>query len=225
MTIEHGSVRALALRKALAVAFGACAALAGCNGVLGITEAKLDNSLADAATGDTGTSTLRYDCPSYCDAIAKTCTGARLQYTGQAACLEMCHHFDTGSPGDQAGDSLACRVYHTTAAAKDPDTHCPHAGPLGGTHCGDLCEAFCLLDSAICRDFPAYKSEAECRSICPKYPYVSATDGGVLSLQNGPTLNCRLYHLESATEDRQTHCPHTSLSNVHCSIPADAGLE
>jgi hypothetical protein len=200
---------------------GATWLAAGCNGVLGIDEAKVDPSLIDAS--NTG---LVYDCPSYCATIAKNCTGANLEYVTDKACTEMCGHFDLGRPGDEDGDSLACRVYHANAAAMDPNVHCRHAGPLGGTHCGDPCSAFCLQDLAICGT-TAYASESQCRTTCALYPYLTAGPGaGDVSIEDGPTLNCRLYHLESAVVDPVTHCNHTSLNNVHCTTPpADGGLD
>ena len=215
--------RLLALLASIALAAGL-----GCNGILGISAASVDPALeqasdAGADAGDDGAPV--YSCPSYCATIAQNCTGLRLEYENTETCLALCSHFDTGSPGDQTGDSLACRVYHATAAATDPTFHCPHAGPSGGTHCGDLCEAFCLLDFAICGDRHPYASEAQCRQICPVYPYVNSPDAGDLSFQDGPTLNCRLWHLESAVIDPVTHCQHTSLSNVQCSIPPGVDID
>ena len=37
-----------------------------------------------------------------------------------------------------AGDSLGCRIYHSTVASSiDPSVHCPHAGPNGDGICAD----------------------------------------------------------------------------------------
>jgi hypothetical protein len=211
----------------LALLGGVAFALA-CNPIFGITSASVDPAL-DQAPGDDGgaggADAAAYTCAAYCETIARNCTGLRLEYNSVDTCLAFCKHFDLGNPGDQTGDSLACRVYHASAAASDPDFHCPHAGPTGGTHCGDLCDSFCLLDFVICGDRHPYASEAQCRQICPAYPYINRADAGDLSFEDGPSLNCRLWHLESAIVDPVTHCPHTSLSNVHCSIPPDAGLE
>jgi len=215
------------LTRFAAIAISALAMVA-CNSILGIEKAAVDPNFSEDAGVQTGSGTdpLVFDCPSYCTAITKNCKGDNLEYANTESCAEMCSHFDTGRPGDQAGDSLACRVFHANAAARDPDVHCRHAGPVGGNHCGDPCSAFCLQVFAICGDRLPYASEAECRQICPSYPYVTGLDGGGdLAFEDGPTLNCRVYHLQSAIANPATHCSHTSLSNVHCTPPLDAGAD
>ena len=218
VTVAH-----LAHAGGLALLGGVAFALA-CNPIFGITSASVDPALDQAPVVDGGDAAAD-ECPAYCATIAKNCTGLRLEYNSIATCMAFCGHFDLGKPGDQEGDSRACRIYHASAAAHDPDFHCPHAGPTGGNHCGTVCKAFCSLDFSICRDRFPYASEAQCQQICPTYPYINRSDAGDLTFEDGPSLNCRLWHLESATVDPVTHCPHTSLSNVHCSIPPDAGLE
>ncbi len=215
---------ALVLPVLAAIAASVVLAASGCNGVLGIEQAVVDTTLAEGGVINVNTAT--FNCDSYCDVIAKNCTGANSEYVNRLACKEMCKHFETGRDGEQSGDSLACRVYHTNAAKLDPDVHCRHAGPTGGGHCGDdPCKAFCLLDFAICgsRNPLPYASEQACRQICPQYTYAASGMGvGDLTMQDGPTLNCRIYHLESAVNDPDTHCNHTTFSNVHCTPPSDA---
>jgi hypothetical protein len=52
-------------------------------------------------------------------------------------CLSTCNgaSWSIGTAGATSGNSIACRTYHAGAAAGDPATHCPHAGPTGGGVC------------------------------------------------------------------------------------------
>jgi hypothetical protein len=126
--------------------------------------------------------------------------------------------------GDTTQDSLACRTYHAGAAAGDPDVHCRHAGPVGGGTCGDdPCGPYCLLDFAFCGDLPSppFASETACRTACKADFNYLTVDAGDLTLAAGNTLNCRIYHLESAYEPdnptaKTTHCPHTAVQSATC---------
>lgn len=218
-------------RVTLALAIAGGVAL-GCNAVLGITKANevdLDAG-TDAGPVDAGT-----PCEQYCGAIMQACTGLNQEYLDVGTCVAMCKHFEPGITGDQSGDSLACRVYHTRAATLgDPGTHCRHAGPLGGQVCGtDLCESFCSLGFALCQDILPYDGgllgcEQQCTAANFDYREFDAGDlkfpnatGGFSEFQTGNTLNCRIYHLESAydpTNDvaRTTHCPHLAVDSTQC---------
>lgn len=79
---------------------------------------------ADPTTGDDTSATV--DCNSYCDLVMKNCSGDFSQYGAPETCLTSCAAFAPGSPGDMAGNSLACRLYHATAASLAPDPHCGH---------------------------------------------------------------------------------------------------
>lgn len=210
------------------------AALLACNGVLGITEAHVDPSLSvdgatpqDGATvSDAGADVDPYTCPAYCTAIMETCTGINQEYTTRDVCLAMCSHFELGAAGtDTTNDSLACRVYHTSSAKKDPDYHCRHGGPTGGGHCGEKpCKAFCSLTFALCNPkglFPYDGGELGCRTACEAYPYITADAGDLTLEESSNTLNCRIYHLESAYAvgndiAAQEHCPHTGQVSATC---------
>jgi hypothetical protein len=98
---------------------------------------------AAAQCGDT--------CTSFCTLNLATCTGALAQYTDMTTCMTACAGFANNTalytvdasvtpPKTPKGDSLACRLYHTTNAAIDAasaTTHCPHsaATPASGTPC------------------------------------------------------------------------------------------
>jgi hypothetical protein len=217
----------------------ACA-LAGalaCNGVLGIDEAALDPTLSDAGAIDSGTTkdggdeaaTPSNPCSSYCDAIAKNCTTTNSEYTSVSTCNAICTHFEPGVPGEQSNDSLACRAFYTQKAASSPRDFCQAAGPLAAGSCvSKPCSAFCTLASDLCgplKLFP-FTDEADCRTSCARWPYRSSVDAGTQDVGDilfaaGDTLNCRLYHLESAYEvgnpaAATTHCRHLAVDSATC---------
>ena len=95
-------------------------------------------------------------CTSFCALNLATCTGALAQYADKVTCLAACNGTGPGTGFNKtnlyiingaktpavppAGDSLACRLYHTTNAALDAaaaTTHCPHtaAVPAAGGPC------------------------------------------------------------------------------------------
>jgi hypothetical protein len=190
-------------------------ALSGCNSVLGIDKAALE---------DDPTS-----CDHYCNLVMANCTDVNAEYISRDVCMAMCPKFDRGSPGDQSGDSRACRIYHATAAADDPATHCRHAGPLGYPACQpNPCQPFCLLDLALCgqQTSPPYPDEVSCTKTCEGgadagYGYLTTGGASDINHTNDNTLNCRLYHLESAynpddSTNPGTHCPHTAAQSAFC---------
>jgi hypothetical protein len=70
------------------------------------------------------------DCDSFCAIVMGVCTGANQPYADQAACMAACGQFESTDAipykVGAAGDNFACRLYHATAAAVDPDVHCSH---------------------------------------------------------------------------------------------------
>jgi hypothetical protein len=200
------AVLGLALAASLPVA---------CNAVLGIDEASRAAAVSDA--GAESEAAAGDDCATYCATIDKNCAGVFQEYHNDATCRAMCQHFDLGFVGDETGDSLACRLVHAGRAAADPLTHCPHAGPLGGNQCGEICEAFCLQAHAVCSDLSPFESEQTCQDVCKKGQYreIVNADAGDLAFgyetTPNPTINCRLEHLENAVQatndgDRKLHC-------------------
>ena len=68
-------------------------------------------------------------CESFCGLAAQLCTGDDQQYADTEACLAECMMFPDDVPTSTEateGDSYACRLYHLTVAALQPDVHCPH---------------------------------------------------------------------------------------------------
>jgi hypothetical protein len=243
--------------------------LASCNAVLGIQEATLEPSDAgvpppspEASMGDgsSPSTALLYalTCANYCSLISTYCTatpqeGDNTEYLtsadGGSVCSTMCNEFEvTGEVTTPAhepmfANTLNCRVWHVNAARLgDPHTHCPHAGPLGGTLCdddSDPCGPFCRMDVDFCTgSAAAYTSVDDCLSACrpnpdagyPGYPYeLSVTDTEVSDLaeqfQAGSnTLNCRMYHLENYLRTGEPiHCSHTSRSGNGVCVSIDGG--
>ena len=95
-------------------------------------------------------------CTDFCSLNLATCTNTLAQYADMDTCLTACNGTGTGTgfnkanpylidgtktpPVPPAGDSLACRLYHTTNAALDAaaaTTHCPYtaAVPTAGSFC------------------------------------------------------------------------------------------
>lgn len=161
---------------------------------------------------------------------------------GSDPCLYLCNHYliqkkgtyvPESDPAPSPADTLACRLWHAHAAGKPnaAATHCRHAGPLGSTLCGDPCVAFCNLDFDYCVDDKSvntYASQTKCESVCGNadgdagFPYVQTTgdlvDNAGMQISSGNTLNCRLWHLETAVQenDPTTHCPHTGFPSGPC---------
>jgi hypothetical protein len=196
--------------------FAALASLVvGCNAILGYDAATLESSESEG-----GAPTL--SCTSYCSAIASACTGTNTEYLDTQVCMTMCEVFDPGIASDTTGDSLACRVAHLAAAKANPTTGCPQAGPTGAGACGsDPCQAFCELDLSLCstQPTPPYPNQQTCQTDCDGFSYDAGL--GDLTQSAGNTLNCRIYHLESAYDTdnpsaQSTHCPHTQVTSATC---------
>jgi hypothetical protein len=163
-----------------------------------------NNSGIDAPGGESGSGSGTLDCASYCTKITANCTGANNQYGSMATCVASCAHFPVGAISDLSGNTLGCRLYHAGAAAADPGTHCIHAGPSGGTVCGQPCDGFCSLVTAECAT--QYPSAGTCATQCANYATTPLYSAAVTS---GNSLSCRIYHATAASTDPTTHCPHT----------------
>ncbi len=162
-------------------------------------------------------------CDRYCDLVMKNCTGDNAEYLSRSICMKMCPAFEIGATsGDTAHATLGCRVYHANEAATAPAEHCRAAGPLGGRRCGkDPCEPFCTLAVTYCappKAVPYPGGIADCQAACKTFPYLVG-DAGDTTFESGNTLNCRLWHLETAyTSDDfgMFHCPHAKRISSTC---------
>jgi len=236
----------------LAAILGVGGLLEACNAVLGIDEA----TQAPAEAGSpTVASLYAINCDNYCSLMSTYCTassqGDNTEYLGSdgGVCRTLCNDLEVSgemiSPAAEPMETntLNCRVWHANAArlSMDPHTHCPHAGPLGGTVCdnaGDPCEPFCRMDVDFCTGHnAAYTGYDDCLSACRPnadagyggYPYeVNVGDPEVSDLaaqfQGSNTLNCRLYHLENFLRTGDAvHCTHTSRTGNGVCVSVDGG--
>lgn len=142
-------------------------------------------------------------CEEYCDQIQSRCTGDAAQYADRGDCLAGCGRLPaTGNPGDAAGNTVQCRLFH--AGMANNDEHCHHAGLSGADTCGRSCEVYCHVIQQTCRGGDAqYDSLGECLSACN-----GLATGGRPGELSGNTVQCRLTHLRYTVGDPSTHCPH-----------------
>lgn len=141
-------------------------------------------------------------CEAYCGLLADNCTGDLAVYPTPETCQAACEAMPVGDIADVSGNTVGCRQYHAGAAAGDPNTHCPHAGPGGAGYCGADCESFCSLASGICPG--AYGDEETCLAACDGYASVPPFNA---NQKTGNTIECRLYHVSVAGLD-DMHCGH-----------------
>lgn len=160
-------------------------------------------------------------CESYCLAYEDTCSAIEADYSSVRACTDFCEdgaQWAAGSDGDQAGNTVGCRIYHTEAAAApgaNVQFHCRHAGITGDRICGSLCENYCHLVQSICTgDNAQYASFETCTEQCQGLtPGSGIPDDGVPNDTTGNTIQCRMYHATVGylTEGQATHCPHSGF--------------
>lgn len=153
-------------------------------------------------------------CADYCAKIETTCVdddggAAFAQYPSTAACLSYCASaagWPAGMTGATTGNTIACRLYHAGAAAADPMTHCPHAGPTGGNICGSWCENYCQLMARNCTGANSVYDAATCMSKCAMIPTNGAANDSA-----GNTVQCRITQLGLAASDPATYCPRAQI--------------
>ncbi len=76
--------------------------------------------------GPGGNGACGANCDGFCTLAAHACPEA---WADETACQTACATFapeESYDATDVAGDTFACRLYHLTAAALDPVTHCAH---------------------------------------------------------------------------------------------------
>lgn len=163
---------------------------------------------------DAGPDAAVADCEAYCDRMQAHCSGDNTQYTSRSQCVASCAALPQGEPGATSGNSLECRSYHAGAALGDPATPCTHGGPGGDGVCGSNCEGFCQLVIATCTGAnEVYASFNDCLVDCGGLDDSEPFD---VSDTGGDTLACRTYHASVATQDPETHCPHTAVVSSTC---------
>ena len=76
-------------------------------------------------------------CDQFCTGEFVTCTDQNQQYADEPTCLAACNAFEPGAPGDMAGNTLQCRIYHLNLAMTMPVPHCGHTAAVPTGVCVD----------------------------------------------------------------------------------------
>jgi hypothetical protein len=151
-------------------------------------------------------------CEQYCDRVQANCVDAIRQYASPEACLAVCALLEPGQAGALTGNSVQCRLAQAQLAGNtgEPGMHCFSAGPGGGGICGGDCEGYCTLMTQKCTQLGSY---ADCLAACDDVPDLSQPPSNVkysANIDDGDSLQCRLYHVSAATLDPVLHCTHAS---------------
>lgn len=186
-----------------------------------------------AAAGPGGNGTCGSNCESYCQLYEAACHADQPQLTSAQYDLDTCVGkckglLDKGTFDaieDHGGDSVQCRLVHTSTSTLDPSEHCVHAQLQAQAHatppgpCIDDptttdpdCNSYCHLEMAECTGMNAtYESLAQCKAVCAALPQGTVED----TTEN--TLGCRKYHSYNALVDPDGHCSHTGPGgDGHC---------
>ena len=153
------------------------------------------------------------NCDDYCE-LMSTCDGDNLQYNTAGPCRSFCENLPLGNTGDATGNSVGCRHFYAIQAGEEPEKYCSAAGPSGGDVCGGSCQAFCEVTMEVCQgDEAAYAGLLACTTACSDFPSEPAYSANV---PDAHTLACRFKHLNFATLDSKTHCPHLEAVSSVC---------
>lgn len=83
-------------------------------------------------------------CTHYCKVNQVAC--GDYAYASNDECMAVCNALPFGAQDDQAGNTRACRLWHSYSALTLPIAHCPHTTAGGDGHCGaSNCESYCML--------------------------------------------------------------------------------
>ena len=159
-------------------------------------------------------------CRTYCAEFIDVCSASAPDLARRGWCLEFCQEhsgWPAGANGDQAGNSIGCRIYHTQRALESETDeerahHCGHAGMSGADTCGSWCENYCQMAMTICQgEDQIYEEYEDCTTACAELP-----DDGEIGDTVGDSVQCRIYHLGAAAEsgNTATHCPHASAESA-----------
>jgi hypothetical protein len=88
--------------------------------------AAMDPNVHCVHAGPGGANACGSNCEGFCAVAQTACPDA---WPDAGACMTACGGFADMEPydaSDVGGNTLACRLYHLTAAAVDPATHCGH---------------------------------------------------------------------------------------------------
>jgi hypothetical protein len=194
---------------------------------------------ACARSGPGGDGVCGSNCESYCQLYKSACQKDQpdlsVQYDDD--CVTKCAGLDDTNTFDTdlnyTGDTLQCRLIHTSAATVDPETHCVHAqlqaqgqavppGPcIDDPKSTPDCTSFCQLEMAECQGTDQiYADLDQCMAVCNALPL------GLVGDTSQNTVGCRKYHSYNAMLDPDTHCSHTGPGgDGHCGDMATGNCE
>jgi hypothetical protein len=190
-------------------AAGALLWLAGCATIVGIEEHTFD---APSPA-----------CVEYCNKVEEACKGTHSQYSTRAACLGTCAKLPPGEDLEPEPNTVACRKKEAQRAidTKEPQAHCPAAGPVGAPTCGSPCDSWCTLLQKTCPT--EYSKLPNCQQACS-----TLKDRETFNLDvdhDGDTIQCRVEHVANASSSASaaaTHCGHaTVVATQYCRAPQD----
>lgn len=95
--------------------------------------AAMDAALHCPHAGPGGAGACGANCEGFCKIAMSSCSSV---YADETACMNECAMFDDTTPYNATvttGNSLACRLYHLTAATLVPDPHCTHINAASPT--------------------------------------------------------------------------------------------
>jgi hypothetical protein len=188
---------------------------------------------ADQATGEPTDNCLKAgpggggqcgsDCEAYCQLFPKVCPDD-YAYKSTADCLTFCGALANQTTfdvvRDHGGDTIECRLVHTSSATLLPKDHCKHAtiSPeepwcINDPEGPPTCKAYCAIELLACTgDLAQYQSQDECMKVCEALPPGTNDD------ETGNSVGCRRYHSFNATTlGADLHCSHSGpTGDGHC---------
>jgi hypothetical protein len=172
--------------------------------------------------GPGGNDVCGTDCEAYCQIFPQVCPGS-YEYQSTEDCLKFCEALpsqpDYDVMRDHAGDTIECRLVHTSSATTKPDDHCPHAPIrptepwcIGKAEGAPSCDDYCSIELAACQgELAQYESLDQCKAVCKELLPGTNDDEG------GNTVACRRYHSFNSTLLPATHCSHSGpVGDGHC---------
>lgn len=119
----------------------------GCRIYHGNAPAAADPATHCTHSGPAGDDQCGSPCESFCALNGSVCgfgADANAQYADNDACLAACvamdmtDRFNGSNDASSTTNEYSCYLYHLTAAASDPGTHCPHTNTAIGGPCNSL---------------------------------------------------------------------------------------
>jgi hypothetical protein len=175
------------------------------------------------SAGPGGNGKCGTDCEAYCQIFPQICP-KQYEYGSSEECLRACGALTEQDrynlEDDHGGDTIECRLVHTSSASVDPTGHCAHAPvrPSDPWCVGDpkeppTCQQYCDIELAACQDteLAQYESPEQCLAVCAALP------PGVNPDQAANTMACRRYHSFNSITSPAVHCFHSGpTGDGHC---------